>query len=53
MSVVDICIQKDKYASIVKNMEALGARVVFPLEDAPSLDMLMYEGEGLHGISCQ
>ncbi|KUI59091.1 Glutamyl-tRNA(Gln) amidotransferase subunit A [Cytospora mali] len=42
---------KDRYASVVKKMETLGARVVFPLENPPSPDMLMYEGETVHSVS--
>lgn len=47
------CIQTDRYASVVKTMETLGARVVFPLEDPPSPDMLVYESETIHSVSCQ
>ncbi|KUI69308.1 hypothetical protein VM1G_05647 [Cytospora mali] len=42
---------KDRYASVVKKMETLGARVVFPLENPPNPDILMYEGETVHSIS--
>lgn len=45
-------LQKDKYASVVREMETLGARVVFPLEDVPDPDDLKYEGEALHSIAC-
>lgn len=45
-------LQKDKYVSVVREMENLGARVVFPLEDVPDPDDLKYEGEALHSIAC-
>ncbi|KAJ0119828.1 hypothetical protein J7T55_014033 [Diaporthe amygdali] len=42
---------KDKYASVVRNMEALGARVVFPLANASDPERLKYEGETLHSVA--
>ncbi|ROV91721.1 hypothetical protein VPNG_09964 [Cytospora leucostoma] len=40
---------KDKYASVVNKMEELGARVIFPLENPPSPDMLMHEDHEFEG----
>lgn len=45
--------QKEKYDSVAKKLGELGARVVFPLEDPPQPEMLQYEGETLHTVSCQ
>lgn len=45
-------LQKEKYGSVVREMESLGARVVFPLEDVPDPGDLSHEGETLHSIAC-
>lgn len=38
---------------MAKRMEALGARVIFPLQDPPHSDMLKFEGETLQTVCCE
>ncbi|KAF3761421.1 amidase signature enzyme, partial [Cryphonectria parasitica EP155] len=39
---------KEKYASVAKKLEELGARVVYPLQHPPQWESLKFEGETLH-----
>lgn len=47
------CTQKERYASMAKQLETLGARVVFPLVDPPQPDVMEHDGEKLHSVACQ